>query len=68
MQMITYQALLSNEENIARVEAARQQIERIGGRVCMASVQRVGMVLVTLELPEGRSPELIFPDLPFYLV
>lgn len=68
MQMITYQALLSNGENIARIEAARQQIERIGGRVHMTSVQRVGMVWVTLELPKGRSPEMIFPDLPFYLV
>lgn len=68
MQLITYQALLSNQGNVARVEAARQQIERIGGRVHMASAQRVGMVLVTLELPEGCSPEMIFPDLPFYLV
>jgi hypothetical protein len=66
--MIAYQALLSNAENVARVEAARRQIERIGGRVHLATAQRVGMVLVTLELPEGHAPAEFFPDLPFYPV
>lgn len=68
MQLVTYQALLSNPANIARIEAARRQIERSGGRVHIAPAQRVGMVLVTLELPEKRVPEEYFPDLPFYLV
>lgn len=68
MQLIMYQALLSNAENIARVEAARRQIERIGGRVHLAAAQRVGMMLVTLELPQGYGPEAFFPDLPFYPV
>ncbi|MGE5335604.1 MAG: hypothetical protein ACM3N4_12955 [Nitrososphaerota archaeon] len=66
MQIITYQALLSKSENVARVEAARRQIERVGGRVTMTPAQRVGMVLVILELPEQYRPDAIFPDLPFY--
>lgn len=68
MRLITYQALLSNAENLARVEAARRQIERSGGHVHLAPVQRVGMVLVTLELPEQQRPDMFFPDLPFYPV
>lgn len=66
MRLILYQALLSNAENVARVEAARRQIERIGGRVRLEAAQRVGMVLVTMELPQEYAPEAFFPDLPFY--
>ena len=66
MGLILYQALLSNAENVARVEAARRQIERIGGRVRLEAAQRVGMTLVIIELPQGYEPEAFFPDLPFY--
>jgi hypothetical protein len=66
MQLIVYQALLPNPENIARVAAMRPQIERIGGRVHLATAQRVGMMLITVELPQGYGPEAFFPDLPFY--
>lgn len=67
-QLITYQALLSHQENVSRVEAARRQIELIGGRVHLAPAQRVGMVLVTLTLtlPEGYLPQQFFSGLPFY--
>jgi hypothetical protein len=44
----------------------RPQIERIGGRVHLATAQRVGMMLITVELPQGYGPEAFFPDLPFY--
>lgn len=64
--LITYQALLSHQENVSRVEAARRQIELIGGRMHLAPAQRVGMVLVTLTLPEGYLPQQFFSGLPFY--
>lgn len=64
--LITYQALLSHQENVSRVEAARRQIELIGGRVHLAPAQRVGTVLVTLTLPEGYLPQQFFSGLPFY--
>ena len=68
MKLIQYQALLANPQNVASVQARRQEIERIGGRVEIAPPTRVGMVLVMLELPVGYSPEQFFPDIPFYPV
>ena len=68
MKLITYQALLSNPQNVARVQAAKGQIERLGGRVSIAPPSKVGMVLVLLELPETHQPDQFFPGIPFYPV
>jgi hypothetical protein len=66
MQLIQYQALLANPQNIAMVQAHAREVERIGGRVAIAPPTRVGMVLVLIELPAGYSPEQFFPGIPFY--
>jgi hypothetical protein len=66
MRLITYQALLSNPDNLARVQAARHEIERLGGRVTIAPPTKSGMVAVILELPEGVHPEDLLPGIPFY--
>ena len=55
-------------QNVAKVQARKYDVERVGGRVEMAPPTRVGMVLVILELPAGYSPEQFLPDIPFYLV
>jgi len=66
MRLYAYQALLSNQQNVARVQRARQEIERMGGRVRIAPPSKVGMVLVVMELPEGALPEHFVPGVPFY--
>ena len=65
MKLIQYQALLANPQNVAIVQARRQTIERIGGRLAIAPPTRVGMVVVILELPVDYTPEHFFPDIPF---
>ena len=66
MKLIAYQALLSNPQNLERVQAAKAAIERSGGRVSIAPPTTVGMVLVILELPEGTRPEQFCPGVPFF--
>jgi hypothetical protein len=66
MRLITYQALLSNPQNIARVQAAKGEVERLGGRLSVAPPSNVGMVLVLLELPDTYLPDQLFPGVPFY--
>jgi hypothetical protein len=66
MRLIAYQALLGNPRNVAQVQAARSQIERIGGRVSVGTPTKTGMVLVILELPEGVPPDHYLPGMPFY--
>ena len=66
MRMVTYQAMLSNPNNLARVQAARRSIEAAGGKVQIASPTKEGMTLVTLLLPDGVFPTRFFADLPFY--
>jgi hypothetical protein len=68
MKLITYQALLSNPQNVARVQSTRGEIERIGGRLSVAPPSKVGMVLVLLDLPEAYRPDQFFPGMPFYPV
>lgn len=66
MRLITYQALLSNPQNVARVQAAKGEIERLGGRVNIAPPSKVGMVLIIIELPDVYTPDQFFPGIPFY--
>ncbi len=61
-----YQALLSRQESVARVQQARRDIERVGGRVVIEPPTTSGMVVITLTLPDPRHPHDFFPDLPFY--
>ncbi len=66
--MLTYEAPLSRPDNLAQVKVATRLIERIGGRVQIATPTATGMTLVVLTLPETYWPEDILPGLPFYLV
>lgn len=68
MNVIVYQAMLSNPTNVARVRAAARAIESIGGKVAIAPPTKVGMVLVMLHLPPGYMPDQFLPGLPFYPV
>ncbi len=68
MRLIAYQALLSNPENLARVRAAKREIERVKGTVSIAAPNKAGLTLVILELPEGYAPDQFVPGLPFYPV
>lgn len=68
MRMVAYQAVLSNPNNLARVQAAKREIERANGRVSIATPNTAGLTLVVLELPEGYTPDHFVPGLPFYPV
>lgn len=67
MALQRYQALLSRRESVARVHQARRDIERVGGRVVIEPPTSLGMVVITLTLPDPYHPNDFFPDLPFYL-
>jgi hypothetical protein len=66
MKLIIYEAILSNPDNIARVQAVRRTIEAAGGKVTLSPPTNVGMVVVTLALPPGDRPDQFLPGLPFY--
>lgn len=66
--MVAYQALLSNRDNPARMQAAKGEIERAKGRVSIGAPNTAGLTLVVLELPEGYTPDQFVPGLPFYPV
>ena len=66
--MHTYEAILSQADSIASVQAARRVIERAGGQVKIAPPSPNGMVLVTLLLPDHLTPQQFLPGLPFYRV
>ncbi|MGO8946313.1 MAG: hypothetical protein ACLQUY_01355 [Ktedonobacterales bacterium] len=67
MRLITYQAVLS-QPNADRVEAARRDIERIGGRVALSPPNQVGLVIAQIQLPDIYRPEQVLPGVPFYPV
>ena len=66
--MLVYQAMLSNPDNLARIQSAKREIERVKGRVRIAAPTKGGLTLVVLELPEGYTPDQFVPGLPFYPV
>ena len=66
MNLITYQALLANPQNIAEVKSRIRDVERVGGRVEMAPPTAAWMVLILLHLPADISPAQLFPAIPFY--
>ncbi len=61
-----FQALLSRPNSVARINAMRAAIERVGGFIEIESPTASGMVVVTLTLPPPYQPSAFFPDLPFY--
>jgi len=63
---LTYEAILSNAHNLARVNTARHAIQQAGGKLSVAPLQTQGMMLVTLTLPDIYMPDRFFPGLPFY--
>lgn len=66
MRLQTYQAQLTLPASLARVQGARRDIERVGGRVEMIPSEITGLVTVRLHLPEHYQPEQFLPGLPFY--
>lgn len=64
--LLTYEAVLSNTNNLARVTAARHAIERAGGKLRTTPMQHNGMTLVVLTLPDTYTPDVFLPGLPFY--
>lgn len=68
MRLSMYQAQLTLPASLARVRAARPDIERIGGQVEMIPTGVAGLVTVRIQLPEGYRPEQFLPGLPFYPV
>lgn len=63
---LAYEAILSNANNVARVNAARHAIKQVGGKLSVAPLQTQGMILVTLTLPDTYTPDRFLPGLPFY--
>ena len=68
MRLSMYQAQLTLPASLARVRAARPDIERIGGQLEMIPTGVAGLVTVRIQLPEGYQPGQFLPGLPFYPV
>ena len=66
MDVVEYEAILSQQEAITAVRVASKRIASVGGAVEMSPPTRTGMVIVTLRLPENYQPQQFFPGLPFY--
>ena len=64
--MIAYEALLTQRENLVKVQAERRRIEQIGGAIQIE--QSGGAIVVTLLLPAAYTPQQFYPDLPFFPV
>lgn len=63
--MASYEAAISRPDNLARIQAARRSVERVGGKVAISRPDAAGMVLVVVTLPEPYTPDDFFPDIPF---
>ena len=68
MRLRTYQAQLTLPASLARVRAARPDIERAGGRVELLPTEIAGLTTVRIHLPAHYQPEQFLPGLPFYPV
>ncbi len=66
--IVVYEALLANQQSLARVQSARRAIEQVGGRIQVDSEPDSPVHIVTLWLPSPYHPEVILPGLPFYPV
>lgn len=65
-RLIAYEAILSNTNNVLRVNAARHVIEQAGGKLHVAPLRTGGMTLVTLTLPDIYTPDKFVSGLPFF--
>lgn len=63
-----YQALLSRQENLAKVWSMRAIIEQSGGRLEFEPPTVNGFVVVTLWLPQHLHPTDFLLEVPFYPV
>jgi hypothetical protein len=63
--MRSYEAVISRPDNLARIQAARRAVERIGGKIVTAPANAAGMVLVVVTLPKPYTPDDFFPGVPF---
>jgi hypothetical protein len=61
-----FEAMLSRPESLMRVQAARPEIERIGGRMEIQPTGSPDLILVLLHLPESYQPDDFLPDIPFF--
>ena len=65
MQLVIYEALLAQPENVARVHALESAIRQVGGKLQFTPVPRTKMVTVTLWLPDTYHPDQFLPHIPF---
>jgi len=63
--MQEYQALISRPDYLARLQAARAAIERVGGRLVIGAPNAAGIHVVILRLPSRYTPDDFVPGLPF---
>lgn len=66
MRLRIYQAQLTLPASLARVRAARPEIERVGGRVELVPTDIAGLTTVRIYLPDRFEPEAFLPGMPFY--
>lgn len=66
--LVVYEALLANEQSLARVHAARRAIEHVGGRIEIERQAGSAAHVVTIWLPMPYHPDGVLPGLPFYPV
>jgi hypothetical protein len=67
-RMQHFEAMLTRPESLMRVQGARPEIERIGGRIEIQPSGSVDLSLVLLHLPEPHQPDDFLPDIPFFPV
>lgn len=63
---ITYQAQITLPATLARLQAAREGIERAGGTLEVLPTATPGLTLARLTLPASLSPEVVAPGVPFF--
>jgi hypothetical protein len=67
-RMQHFEAMLTRPESLMRVQAARPEIQRIGGRIEIQPSGTPDLTLVLLHLPEPHQPDDFLPDIPFFPV
>ena len=67
-QLVVYQALLTKPSSLERVQAQRQAIIKVGGRVHVQPGNVAGQASVVLELPAPYQPDDFLPGLPFFAI
>jgi hypothetical protein len=68
VRMQHFEAMLTRPESLMRVQAARPEIQRIGGYIDIQPSGSPDLSLVLLHLPEPHQPDDFLPDIPFFPV